>query len=102
MYIQIALIIALATATGLGLLAHKRDKDYNKILKQVTNLCDINRKLKVDLKFIRIETEINEKEIIRLKNKIKLMQQADVKEGLILQSHADMARVERSVENEND
>ena len=84
--LYIALILALATATGLGLLAHKRDKDYNKILKQVTNLCDINRKLKVDLKFIRIETEINEKEIIRLKNKIKLMQQAEIKAGLVLQS----------------
>jgi cell fate (sporulation/competence/biofilm development) regulator YmcA (YheA/YmcA/DUF963 family) len=97
--LYIALIIALATATGLGLLAHKRDKDYNKILKQVTNLCDINRKLEVYLKFIKIEAEISEREIARLKNQIKSMQRADVKEGLILQSHADMARVERSVEN---
>lgn len=93
MYLYIALILSLATATGFGLLAIKRGNDLKEALRK-------NQKLEVYLKFIKIEAEISEREIARLKNQIKSMQRADVKEGLILQSHADMARVERSVEND--
>ena len=79
MYIQIALIIALATATGFALLAAKRGRDYNRLL-------DSYEDSKETIKIISEKLQDRYKYIINLEAENKQLRESSIKAGIILQS----------------
>lgn len=98
MYIQIALIIALATATGLGLLAYRTNREYNRLLQKYNDekeLCkswiktsqQINRMRndeKRKLKEFKSKIENREKCIAELTRQVNSLKESAIKAGIIL------------------
>ena len=99
MYLYIALIISLATATGFALLAVKRGRDYNRLLQKYNDekeLCkswmktsqQINRMHndeKRKLKEFKSKIENREKCIAELTRQVNSLKESSIKAGIILQ-----------------
>ena len=100
MYLYIALILSLATATGFALLAAKSGRDYNRLLQKHNDekeLCkawmktsqQINRMHndeKRKLKEFKSKIENREKCIAELTRQVNSLKESSMKAGTILQS----------------